>query len=424
MPLPTGVTSVTVTGHYQRGDGNPATGFVSFLPAVPVLDPAGPAILPAVPVTVPLGPDGAFSTALAATDDTGTSPSGWTYTVVETLDGAVRRSYAIEVPKASAPTVDLSALTPAVPATGVVSYATTAQLAAKVQRSGDTMTGALILAADPVTALGAATKQYSDLKLPLAGGTMTGPLTLSGGSSNLVVGGTTTLTGALTAATHNGSAASGGSLTLNSTSNAAKGSIFLGANSAYDQVNDRFGIGVTAPSTRLHISSALSEVLATLVNTNASLGSGGLFKLLAQIVANGFQLGLNGDTIVRYNVKTDGTTEWGPGGSGGRDTNLYRAAADQLATDDDLLINLAGKGLRVKEGTNAKMGVATLVGGAVTVSTTAVTGSSRIFLMSQSLGGTAGFLRVSGRVAGTSFAITSSSASDTSVVAWLLVEPA
>jgi hypothetical protein len=109
MPLPTGVTSVTVTGHYQRGDGNPATGFVSFLPAVPVLDPAGPAILPAVPVSVPLGPDGAFSTALAATDDTGTSPSGWTYTVVETLDGAVRRSYAIEVPKASAPTVDLSA---------------------------------------------------------------------------------------------------------------------------------------------------------------------------------------------------------------------------------------------------------------------------------------------------------------------------
>jgi hypothetical protein len=52
-------------------------------------------------------------------------------------------------------------------------------LALKVAKAGDTMTGPLILAADPTAALGASTKQYSDQKVPLAGGTMTGLLVLS-----------------------------------------------------------------------------------------------------------------------------------------------------------------------------------------------------------------------------------------------------
>ena len=52
--------------------------------------------------------------------------------------------------------------------------------------AGGTLTGALILAADPGAALGAATKQYVDGKvtaapfLPIAGGTLTGKLTLAG----------------------------------------------------------------------------------------------------------------------------------------------------------------------------------------------------------------------------------------------------
>ncbi len=51
-------------------------------------------------------------------------------------------------------------------------------------RSGGTLTGPLLLAADPAVALGAATKQYVDgqvaTSVPLLGGTMTGGLTLSG----------------------------------------------------------------------------------------------------------------------------------------------------------------------------------------------------------------------------------------------------
>ncbi len=45
--------------------------------------------------------------------------------------------------------------------------------------AGGTMTGPLILSADPTVPLGATTKQYSDTKVPLAGGTMTGLLVLS-----------------------------------------------------------------------------------------------------------------------------------------------------------------------------------------------------------------------------------------------------
>lgn len=57
------------------------------------------------------------------------------------------------------------------------------QLDAKLDLAGGTMNGALILDADPVVSLGAATKGYTDgglaQKLDLAGGTLTGPLTLS-----------------------------------------------------------------------------------------------------------------------------------------------------------------------------------------------------------------------------------------------------
>jgi hypothetical protein len=89
-----------------------------------------------------------------------------------------------------------------------------------------------------------------------------------------------------------------------------------------------------------------------------------------------------------------------------------------------LYANVAGSGFFIKEGTNAKMGTATLVAGAATVSTTKVSSTSRIFLTSNADGGTPGWLRVSARSAGTSFTITSSSGTDTSTVAWMILEPA
>ena len=89
-----------------------------------------------------------------------------------------------------------------------------------------------------------------------------------------------------------------------------------------------------------------------------------------------------------------------------------------------LSITGAGNGLKVAEGSNAKQGTAVLTAGQVVVSNTSVTANSRIFLTSQVDGGTPGFLRVSTRTAGTSFTIKSSSATDTSTVAYEIIEPA
>jgi hypothetical protein len=56
--------------------------------------------------------------------------------------------------------------------------------------------------------------------------------------------------------TLNGDTASGGNLTLHSTAHATKGKINLGSASAYDQANDRLGMGTTAPATALNLGSA------------------------------------------------------------------------------------------------------------------------------------------------------------------------
>lgn len=104
---------------------------------------------------------------------------------------------------------------------------------------------------------------------------------------------------------------------------------------------------------------------------------------------------------------------------------LDDGALGNIVAAGDIKAGTVGKTLYVKEGTNAKMGISSaLVAGTIVVSTTAVTATSRIFLTAQTTGGTPGALRVSARTAGTSFTITSTSTTDTSTVAWFIVEPA
>jgi hypothetical protein len=100
--------------------------------------------------------------------------------------------------------------------------------------------------------------------------------------------------------------------------------------------------------------------------------------------------------------------------------------ANPLSVTGNLTLNTAGNKLLVKEGTNASMGVATLVAGTVVVNTTVVGANSRIFLMVQALGtvAVASAIAVTARTAGTSFTITAAVATDTSTIAWLIVEPA
>ena len=107
--------------------------------------------------------------------------------------------------------------------------------------------------------------------------------------------------------------------------------------------------------------------------------------------------------------------------------SVFKNAAGYLfRTDSDFMLGAAGNGFLLKEGTNATMGIATLVAGTVVVNTTKVTANSRIFLTRQTVGGTPGTsVDVTARTAGTSFTITAQgSILDTSTVAWLIVEPA
>ncbi len=92
-------------------------------------------------------------------------------------------------------------------------------------------------------------------------------------------------------------------------------------------------------------------------------------------------------------------------------------------TADALNIGSAGGGLAIKEGTNARMGVATLVAGTVTVPNASVTANTRVATFRQAAGGALGHLSAT-KVNGTSFTVASSSNTDTSVVAWVLFEAA
>lgn len=95
---------------------------------------------------------------------------------------------------------------------------------------------------------------------------------------------------------------------------------------------------------------------------------------------------------------------------------------DINSSTGNIKISTLGKGLQIKTGTNSKIGTAILAAGTVTVANNSITANSLIFLTSQVNGGTPGFLRITAKNIGTNFVITSSSNTDTSTVAWNIIE--
>ena len=93
---------------------------------------------------------------------------------------------------------------------------------------------------------------------------------------------------------------------------------------------------------------------------------------------------------------------------------------------------VAGQGVSVKEGTNAKQGVGTLVLGTVTIANTSVTANSRILITPAAVNASTGIgvLHVTARVAGVSFTVVALSPTNTtlttdlSTFAWEIFEPA
>lgn len=104
-------------------------------------------------------------------------------------------------------------------------------------------------------------------------------------------------------------------------------------------------------------------------------------------------------------------------------TTLTATSGAITATNGNLVLSTAGNKLSIATGANASIGSAVLVGGTVTVATTAVTASSKIFLTVGALGTVlvAKAVHADTIVAGTSFDITSADVTDTSTVNWLII---
>jgi hypothetical protein len=96
------------------------------------------------------------------------------------------------------------------------------------------------------------------------------------GTGALVFGTSPTFTTQITAPIVRGSASASGTLTLSSTSNATKGSIFLGTGSVYDELNDRLAIGSTTAdhllqATRANASGSTVNMFKTNFDANWGL---------------------------------------------------------------------------------------------------------------------------------------------------------
>jgi hypothetical protein len=113
VPLPGGITVITVTGTFLHPSGTPASGTVTLDPGpVTLTDSAGHVIL-AAPVTATLSGSGQVSVVIPCTDDETLSGGPFTYSVTVALDGLPGATYpGKSIPHTLGASVDLSALLP------------------------------------------------------------------------------------------------------------------------------------------------------------------------------------------------------------------------------------------------------------------------------------------------------------------------
>jgi hypothetical protein len=104
-------SSVTITHAYTGLDGSASSGSVSFTLSGPLRN--GGVTLPGGQPLVVTLTNGALSVSLPANDDSGSIPSGTSYSVTERIVGASETEYPITVPSASnGLTIDLASLLP------------------------------------------------------------------------------------------------------------------------------------------------------------------------------------------------------------------------------------------------------------------------------------------------------------------------
>lgn len=226
--------------------------------------------------------------------------------------------------------------------------------------------------------------------------------------------------GSLMANSVTGNTTSGGTLTLASTTNATKGKILFGT-SAYNEANNRLGIGLTSPASPLHIKSAGGTTTGLTIEATSSSQYGAIeFKdntgaIEGQFLAenSGFSNGVftgteltladeraNGGVLL-FSGDNNGVIRLGVGGSYiatdvklkvnsngvSIGSNPTVAATDKLEVFGNVSMMTAGNKLKIATGTNGTVNSAVLSSGTVTVSNTSVTASSKVWV--QYLSGTA-----------------------------------
>lgn len=176
--------------------------------------------------------------------------------------------------------------------------------------------------------------------------------------------------------------------------------------------------GVTVTS-----AASMGVVNASQVNVTSLNSTGKATITLGSATAAAYGSLVTGDTFDRFQGLANGNLSWGTG-TAARDVTLSRTAAGQLSVTGNFVISGAGNGLKVAQGTNATIGTATLTLGSVTVNTTAVTANSVIMLTVQQIGTVSQpkAMTIANKTAGTSFQIVSEDATDTSTVAWWIID--
>jgi len=197
-------------------------------------------------------------------------------------------------------------------------------------------------------------------------------------------------------------------LTVGGTGGSATGQISLGTGAAAQQIVIG-GFTSVGQGIFIGVGSGVNNIQVGSTTTNMGVGFG----------PGGCDLDGDGTgNLFLYPSQTTGSIIIG----GTSSTNTITLNSPNINTIGNVSLQAAGNKLNVATGSNASIGQATLSGGTVTVSTTAVTALSLIFLTNALPSGTAGVLSVGTITAGTSFVINSSTgALDNSLVNYWII---
>lgn len=369
MPTPEGLNTTTLHGLYvePNATGTPLQGSLSFTPNPGfVLFPAEDCIV-AGTETATLDVNGEFSIELVSTDNAGSNPTGWLYTVTEKIIGQKQRTYNIALPYTSGVVVELADIQPSdaaptyIPVVGPqgppgvittingYSAATVTLTAADVGAIATTARGA----ANGVASLDASTKvpvaQIPDLTaayVPWANVEVANGVASLDSSAKIK---STELNLAASAPPSVGTGAVGTSTNLARQDHTHDGLALTGTQSASGAKNFTtslqtallsVGVAPGTGGTRANITSTVDETTLLLSNTTVTMSNPLVNAVGFDTATTGFSTRVSGDTVGRLAIKTSGNIEFGSG-SGARDTTLSRSAANELTASGQLVLTTA-----------------------------------------------------------------------------------